>query len=129
MLWLFLLIFVVAGFFILKTKRKKYKKKSRLNAAAQSKNESAKKYRAISICCENHACAEAIASQKKRFLLKETPQLPLAGCNADKCRCRYEHHDDRRSEEDRRLPFGLSNELHRVNDGERRETRDRRKTM
>lgn len=127
MLWFVLLFIVVAVFFLFKLKRTKYRKKPRLKTAGQSNNESAKKYRAISICCEKHACAEAIASQGKRFLLKESPQLPLAGCNAATCGCRYEHHDDRRSEEDRRLRFGLSNELHCVNDGERRESRDRRK--
>jgi hypothetical protein len=32
-----------------------------------------------------------------RFLSKEAPVLPLAGCSmSGKCRCSYQHHDDRR---------------------------------
>jgi hypothetical protein len=38
----------------------------------------------------------------KRFLSREAPQLPLETCDRAKCRCRYAHHEDRRSGEDRR---------------------------
>lgn len=39
----------------------------------------------------------------RRFLSREAPQLPLETCDVTKCRCRYVHHEDRRSGEDRRL--------------------------
>jgi hypothetical protein len=32
-----------------------------------------------------------------RFLSSEAPALPLAGCDARACTCRYRHHEDRRS--------------------------------
>ena len=47
----------------------------------------------------------------RRFLSGAAPQLPLADCDAAECSCRFRHHDDRRSNKDRRSPFlasGLS---------------------
>ncbi|MCR8923057.1 hypothetical protein NO559_09760 [Dasania sp. GY-MA-18] len=90
--------------------------------ASPAEKAKANPYHAISICCEQHACAAAVANQDKRYLAGEVPSLPLPGCAMMRCACRYQHHDDRR-EEDRRLSFGLSQELH----DERRECSDRRK--
>jgi hypothetical protein len=33
----------------------------------------------------------------KRFLSSEAPTLPLPGCDAAQCKCRYVHRDDRRA--------------------------------
>ena len=43
---------------------------------------------------------------KKRFLEDDVPSLPLEACDSEKCQCRYKYFDDRRSEDERRLPFG-----------------------
>jgi hypothetical protein len=60
-------------------------------------------YQAVSIHCYEGACAEAQAIQGTRYLTAEAPVIPLATCKADKCRCVYQHHEDRRSgERDRR---------------------------
>ena len=132
-MWLVLLCVVAAvvGFYLFQSKQKnKASLKRGRNGSARPRQESkANQYRAISICCEEHACAAAVASQNKRYLVNEVPALPLAGCDAGSCGWRYEHHDDRRNDEgDRRLNFGLSQDLHAASSGERRECRDRRRS-
>lgn len=42
------------------------------------------------------ACRAAMSAAGKRYLSAEAPSLPFAGCDAETCRCRYAHHDDRR---------------------------------
>jgi len=44
------------------------------------------------------ACREARSLARHRFLAREAPALPLAGCGSAACACRYAHHDDRRIE-------------------------------
>lgn len=63
----------------------------------------------------------------QRFLSHEAPDLPLAGCDRDKCTCRYLHHSDRRSNEERRLPFVTHKGFGFEVDGERRKKNDRRR--
>jgi hypothetical protein len=48
-----------------------------------------------------NACEAVEKLEGKRFLSKEAPRLPLPGCGAEHCRCRYVHFKDRR-EDDRR---------------------------
>ena len=43
-----------------------------------------------------------------RYLSREAPILPLPTCNSKGCACRYLHHDDRRSGEDRRYAIAMS---------------------
>lgn len=71
-------------------------------------------YRAASICPGGGACVEATALGDKRFLLAQTPRMPLRECDAAKCECRYVRHEDRRVREDRRSPFCLQTDLHGV---------------
>lgn len=63
-------------------------------------------FRAVSIVPARPACKLARRYQDIRYLGSDAPRLPLAGCRIVNCRCRYEHHADRRSE-DRRNPFGI----------------------
>jgi hypothetical protein len=73
-------------------------------------------------------CAAAIALSDRRFLSNEAPPLPLPDCDSDSCGCRYAHHDDRRSGDDRRMPFfslGSFGVQHAESD--RRTRRDRRR--
>jgi hypothetical protein len=138
-MWLALLLAVAAVFFLgLKKQgapsRVKVNNNSRRQGLAKKLKTSeltqsvVNQYRAISICCEEHACGVAVAAQGKRHLVNQTPSLPLEGCDAEQCQCRYEHHDDRRDEEsDRRLNFGLNQDLHGAANSERRERKDRRK--
>ena len=63
-------------------------------------------YHAVSIKFEANACDAAKAMTGRRFLASAAPRLPLPECNVLECRCRFAHHDDRRSGKDRRSPFG-----------------------
>jgi hypothetical protein len=54
-------------------------------------------HHAVVVVPGRHACAAAYALRGRRFLSREAPVLPLTGCGAGECSCRYEHHDDRRS--------------------------------
>ncbi len=71
-------------------------------AATESGNTT---YHAVSIRFEANACRYAKELSGRRFLARAAPRLPLPGCNALECRCRFSHHDDRRSGKDRRSPF------------------------
>jgi len=64
--------------------------------AASATRKAASPHHAVVVVPGRHACAEAYALRERRFLSREAPVLPLAGCGSLKCECRYEHHDDRR---------------------------------
>ena len=53
-------------------------------------------YSAVSIRCAG-SCEAAQRVKGQRFLGDEAPALPLEGCSADTCHCRYVHHVDRRT--------------------------------
>jgi hypothetical protein len=53
-------------------------------------------HHAVVVVPGRHACAAAYALRDRRFLSREAPALPLTGCSAGECSCRYEHHGDRR---------------------------------
>lgn len=86
-------------------------------------------YHAVSIKFDANACDAAKAMAGRRFLSSAAPRLPLAECKALECRCRFAHHEDRRSGKDRRSPFSAA----KYSDGtgsfreERRERLERRK--
>ena len=63
-------------------------------------------YHAVSIEPGARACAAARAESGKRFLSSAAPMLPLRECtHPSACQCRYAHHKDRRSQQDRRVNF------------------------
>lgn len=53
-------------------------------------------WHAVSVIPGRGACESAKQALRVRFLSKEAPRLPLAGCQSRSCQCRYRHHDDRR---------------------------------
>ena len=64
------------------------------------------RFRALSIRFGPDACEAARSLHGARFLASaEAPSLPLADCNAERCRCRLVHHRDRRTGDDRRSPY------------------------
>jgi hypothetical protein len=89
-------------------------------------------YKAASIKFNDDACDAVKSIGAKRFLDAERviPSLPLSGCDAQECSCRYERHKDRRTfSEDRRNPSPLHSDL-RESVGEtnrRQKKRGRRK--
>jgi hypothetical protein len=55
-------------------------------------------WHAVAIRTAQPACPAAAKLGKRRFLSREAPVLPLAGCpNPQKCRCVYQKFDDRRT--------------------------------
>ncbi len=65
------------------------------------------KYHSVSISYylyhHANACEAVKKLEGKRFLAKEAPPLPLPGCGAAHCRCRYVHFRDRRGDDRRSL--------------------------
>lgn len=91
------------------------------NKAAAPRN----RYRAISIAHGECACKAVRSIGSKRYLAidKLAPALPVPGCDAVQCNCKYVQHEDRRkSREDRRHPHSLRTELYdRTGNHDRRE--------
>jgi hypothetical protein len=64
------------------------------------------KFHAVSIRYGSGACEAARAMEGRRFLSGAAPTLPLPECDAAECRCRFKHHEDRRSGRERRNVWG-----------------------
>lgn len=60
-------------------------------------------YHAVSIETGAKACKAARAIEGHRFLASAAPKLPLRECSLATCQCKYVHHNDRRSQRDRRV--------------------------
>jgi hypothetical protein len=77
---------------------------------------SKRRFRAVSIVPMDgmSCCSVCDPLGTRRFLLHEAPKLPIAGCTAPACTCRYRHHlDRRRVNPGRRVPdFGQSQPLY-----------------
>lgn len=54
-------------------------------------------WHAVSIVPGKDACPAVKELGRKRWLSAEAPRLPIPGCTASRCDCRYKHHADRRS--------------------------------
>ena len=85
-------------------------------------------FHAGSIKFTSRSCEAAKSMEGKRFLSSAAPRLPLPDCDVAECRCKFIHHKDRRSSEDRRNPFQgplatSATGVHRV---EQRSGKDRR---
>jgi hypothetical protein len=85
-----------------------------------------KQWHAISIDAKPLSCMVAHDARNKRFLSKEPPSLPLAGCTKRaSCPCTYKHHEDRRGKPRRKGAAGISSSATKPGD-ERRSSRGRR---
>lgn len=56
----------------------------------------ATRWHAVGIVTRPSACAAAQSCKGKRFLSSRAPRLPLTGCDAAECGCKYRHYEDRR---------------------------------
>jgi hypothetical protein len=82
-------------------------------------------YHCVELRFGRDACDAVKRIGAKRFLPGESPEIPVPGCDASKCSCRYVHHEDRRHS-DRRNPFPqLASQA--PAGGDRRSKRDRRR--
>ena len=79
--------------------------KQRTDERHQRTGQQSTQFHAVSLKLSSGACDAAKALQGKRFLSNAAPRIPLEDCDAGKCDCRFVHHKDRRSGEDRRYPF------------------------
>ena len=66
------------------------------------------KFHAVSIKYKNTACDAAKKMAGRRFLSSAAPRIPLPDCDALECNCKFIHHKDRRSADDRRNPYSQS---------------------
>jgi hypothetical protein len=85
-------------------------------------------FRAVSVRCGPGACEQALALGNQRFITGRLRKLPLAGCTAVNCHCKFQHHPDRRdSQGDQRAPAALRSQLYTASGKpERRSRRGRR---
>lgn len=83
-------------------------------------------WHAVTIVPGAAACEAAQELRGRRFLSSAAPRLPLAGCtNRDHCRCKYQHHADRRGNP-RRVSDGSVGNSAKPPDKERRRPGERR---
>lgn len=87
-------------------------------------NSAAGRWHSVSIIRGRQACAAVAELNGHKWLAAEAPVLPVKGCDATQCDCRYRHYADRRSA-DRRETTGLVSAPPR--EGERRKGLDRRR--
>jgi hypothetical protein len=85
-------------------------------------------WHAVAIRPKGGSCEAVQACRSARYLSKEAPRLPLAGCStSDTCTCVYKHHDDRRLKPRRHGETGALSRNSKVGQ-ERRLAGDRRKS-
>jgi hypothetical protein len=68
------------------------------------------RFRAVSVRPGEDSCEAAQQFGQMRFLCAKAPRLPLPGCSAAVCNCRYVHFADRRSGLDRRASYDWTRE-------------------
>lgn len=99
-----LAIMILVGLFVfVRSKEKSPKQHSRPEQPANLTATS--QFHAVSIKFPSSACEAAHKMEGKRFLSSAAPRIPLPGCDAKKCKCRFVHHKDRREGEDRRSGY------------------------
>jgi hypothetical protein len=82
-------------------------------------------YRAVSLAPSLECCTATKGVASKRYLWREAPRLPLAGCAmGSNCTCKFIKHTDRR-DGDRRL-LGCTSTNQWFTGSERRKRRPRR---
>lgn len=74
------------------------------------------------------ACSAVKALAGHRFLSGQAPQLPVPGCTAARCTCKFVHFEDRRAGSRRKDRGQQVRSLKSLDWAERRNSRGRRKT-
>lgn len=73
-----------------------FRAKKRASAGTARRYTLTNPYHAVSVHAGSGSCPAALGCAGERFLSTEAPTLPLKGCDASSCKCRYQHHEDRR---------------------------------
>lgn len=100
MLYLVAALLLVTAIVMLQLSGKKSETRQSRDAASSAKATS--QYASVRLCCDRHACASAQELKDKVFLASEALALPLAGCDAPHCQCKYAKASDRRATGGRR---------------------------
>jgi len=103
--------------------RSKEKRQRSHATAARVINRPPGKFNCVEVQHQADACKAVRRFADRRFLSGQAPEIPVPGCDAAECSCRYVHHKDRRHM-DRRNPRAYQPES---SSGERRIKRDRRR--
>ncbi len=98
----------------------------RSKSTQRTSHKDTQQFHAVSIKPCANACTQVKKLKRKSFLASEVSQIPLTGCNAKACTCRYVHYKDRRDGENRRYPSGLASSI-LANKEQRFTDNDRRK--
>jgi len=85
-------------------------------------------YHAVSIIAGAGCGETALKYGGHRYLSTEAPMIPLPTCDTENCRCRYLHHEDRRSKFDRRRQDVWDLNAQMAKGGDRRGSHGRRVT-
>ena len=91
--------------------------------ATTVRGDSRGRWRSVAIIGAATGCAAVQMCKGKRYLCREAPRLPLEGCNAARCDCKYRHFEDRRAAPRRAEEKGMTPTRVESN---RRKNRDRR---
>ncbi len=86
--------------------RKRREGSSEVSSPKLRSKSSNSQFHAVSIKYSGRACEAAKNMTGRRFLATAAPKLPLPECDILECSCRFAHHEDRRTQKDRRSPFG-----------------------
>ena len=100
------IILLVALLLVVRRGHSGAKATAKKSPATATPKEISTEFHAVSIRFKAGACAAAKMLAEERYLSSEAPKLPLEGCDSASCECRFVHHKDRRSGEDRRNPYG-----------------------
>lgn len=102
---MFLILALLIAIWWLIRKRNEGVEEARQSAVVRPKSSNTQ-FHAVSIKLSGQSCQAAKEMSGRRFLATAAPKLPLPNCDVLDCNCRFVHHDDRRSNKDRRSPFG-----------------------
>lgn len=122
------LALIVVWFYWRQRKAQQIANAARSRSKDRRVGDSGTQYHAVAIRFSHTACDSAKKLEGQRFLAAAAPQLPLPGCDRDRCDCRFQHYDDRRCGRERRSPFssgGLAASTGKY-EQERRQGDDRR---
>lgn len=116
--------FTVACWLLLYPKKPAQTDKKQRRAVAAKRS-----YSAASIQHNGGACAAVKTLGDTRFLAATVPLIPLPGCDAATCDCKYIQHEDRRIGDERRALFSTMSDLYALSGKtERRAEKGRRNT-
>lgn len=105
----------------------------RIEPATESRKKPARRnFKGASIQPGDKCCQAVRELTGKRFLVEETPRLPLERCDRiGECLCKYHNHPDRRADEGRRNVYGSMSAVGEIgmSDSNKRTGMDRRASV